>query len=96
MGRIVDVPIIKDIVDRSQSRNVTFIDQEIRPEMAIGIFKRVDMVLGVRLHAVLLASSMATPVVAIAYEQKVHGLMQRLDLQDYVVDLFSLNSEDLD
>ena len=63
--------------------------------MAIGIFKRVDMVLGVRLHAVLLASSMATPVVAIAYEQKVHGLMQRLDLQDYVVDLFSLNSEDL-
>ncbi|MEV4534296.1 polysaccharide pyruvyl transferase family protein [Asanoa sp. NPDC049518] len=44
------------------------------------------LVLGVRLHAVLLAVAMGVPTVAIAYERKVHDAFVDLGLGRYVVD----------
>ncbi|GIF52137.1 polysaccharide pyruvyl transferase WcaK-like protein [Asanoa ferruginea] len=43
------------------------------------------LVLGVRLHAVLLAVAMGVPTVAIAYERKVHDAFVDLGLERYVV-----------
>jgi polysaccharide pyruvyl transferase WcaK-like protein len=88
-----DVPLIAEIVRRLRAANVTVIDRELRPEMAIAIFKRARMLLGMRLHALLLAASMGTPIVGLAYEEKVRGLFRRLRMDGYCLDLFSLEPD---
>jgi polysaccharide pyruvyl transferase WcaK-like protein len=90
-----DVPLIRDVLGRVRSRNVVFVERELRAEQAIALFRRARLVLGVRLHALLLAASMGTPMVGIAYEQKVRGLFERLGLADYCLDLFHLEVEPL-
>jgi polysaccharide pyruvyl transferase WcaK-like protein len=88
-----DVPIIRDIAGRCRAPNVTVIDQELRPDVAMALFRRARLVLGVRLHALLLAASMGTPVVGIAYEQKVRSLFSVLGLEPYCHDLFHLDAD---
>jgi len=90
-----DVPMIRDVLKHVHSPNVCFIDRELRPEVALGLFRRARLLLGVRLHALLLASSMGTPIVGIAYEEKVRELFLRLGLQGYCTDLFKLDSPTL-
>jgi polysaccharide pyruvyl transferase WcaK-like protein len=90
-----DRPIIRDIVRQVRASNVVFIDRELRPEAALALFRRAKLLLGVRLHALLLASSMGTPIVGIAYEQKVRSLFGRLGLDDYCLDLFRLDTPQL-
>ena len=86
-----DVPIIREIMARVTARNVVFLDRELTPDVAIGLFRRARLVLAVRLHALLLSASMGTPVVGIAYEQKVRSLFGVLGLDDYCHDLFHLD-----
>lgn len=90
-----DVPIIRDIMSRVQASNVVFIDRELTPEVAIGLFRQARLTLAVRLHALLLSASMGTPVVGIAYEQKVRSLFGVLGVDDYCNDLFSLDADAL-
>lgn len=90
-----DVPIINEIMRLCKSSNISLLDREVRPEAAIGIFRRADVLLGVRLHALLLAASMETPIVGIAYEQKVRSLFERLELEEFCCDLFGFTTEEL-
>ena len=90
-----DVPLIQAIMSQVSARNVQLVDRELRPEMAIALFRRARLVLGVRLHALLLASSMGTPIVGIAYEQKVRSLFERLELQGCCLDLLTLDEDRL-
>lgn len=90
-----DVPIIRDIARRTVASNLTVIDRELRPEVAIALFRHARLVLGVRLHALLLAASMGTPVVGIAYERKVTSLFERLEMSEYCVNLFDLDEDEL-
>jgi len=90
-----DVPIIREVLAATRVSNVVFIDRELRPEVAIALFRRARLVMAVRLHALLLAASMGTPVVGISYEQKVRSLFAHLGLAGYCLDLFSLSTEEL-
>lgn len=95
-GSDSDLPIMRAIADAMRSRNVVLLDREPRPEMAIGILKRARLVLGMRLHALLLAASMGTPIVGIAYERKVESLFERLGLPRYCVSLFDFEEATLE
>jgi polysaccharide pyruvyl transferase WcaK-like protein len=90
-----DVPIIREIMARVTGKNVVFIDRELTPDIAIGLFKRARIVLAVRLHALLLSASMGTPVVGVAYEQKVRSLFGVLGVDEYCHDLFTLDADAL-
>ncbi len=46
-----------------------------------------DVVLGMRLHAVILAGNAGVPMVALAYDRKVTAVMERLGLAEYALDL---------
>lgn len=87
-----DVPIIREIMTRVKEKNVVFLDRELTPDVAIGLFKRARIVLAVRLHALLLSASMGTPVVGVAYEQKVRSLFGVLGMDAYCHDLFTLDA----
>jgi polysaccharide pyruvyl transferase WcaK-like protein len=90
-----DVELIKQIMSFSKSKNTVFIDEELRAEVAISLFKQAHLVLGMRLHSLLLSASMSTPMVGISYEQKVTDLFLRLKLNEYVVDLFNFTDSQL-
>jgi polysaccharide pyruvyl transferase WcaK-like protein len=90
-----DVPIIREIMARVRARNVVVIDRELTPDVAIALFKRARLVLAVRLHALLLSASMGTPIVGVAYEQKVRSLFGVLGVDEYCHDLFTLNPDAL-
>ena len=90
-----DVPIIREIAARLKARNVVFVDRELTPGLAIGLFRRARLTLAVRLHALLLSASMGTPVVGVAYEQKVRSLFTVLGVDEYCHDLFRLDADAL-
>jgi polysaccharide pyruvyl transferase WcaK-like protein len=90
-----DLPVIREIMGRVTAPNAIFIDRELTPDLAIGLFRRARLTLAVRLHALLLSASMGTPVVGIAYEQKVKSLFGMLQLDEYCHDLFRLDASGL-
>lgn len=94
-GRDSDIPLCRALLDETRAPNIILIAEELRPELAISLLDRGEVVLAMRLHAALLAASMSSPVVAIAYEQKVTDLLERLDLQHYCIDLFTMDSRTL-
>ena len=90
-----DLPVIREVMGRVTAPNAIFIDRELTPDLAIGLFRRARLTLAVRLHALLLSASMGTPVVGIAYEQKVKSLFDMLQLGEYCHDLFRLDASGL-
>lgn len=90
-----DVPIIREIMGRVRATNVVVVDRELTPGVAIGLFRRARLVLAVRLHALLLSASMGTPIVGVAYEQKVRSLFEVLGVEAYCHDLFRLDAATL-
>jgi polysaccharide pyruvyl transferase WcaK-like protein len=90
-----DLRIIRDILERVKASNAIVIDRELTPDLAIGLFRRARLTLAMRLHALLLSASMGTPVVGIAYEQKVKSLFGMLQMDEYCHDLFRLDASGL-
>lgn len=91
-----DLETMRLIQSYCKSTNVVVIEQELRPCVAIALFEHATVVCGVRLHSLLLSSSMGTPIVGIAYEKKVQELMERLQLSDYCLDLFDFDASELE
>lgn len=57
--------------------------------------QQADVVVGSRLHALILAALAARPLVAVSYARKVEQLMTDLELGDYVLDVNSVQPEAL-
>jgi colanic acid/amylovoran biosynthesis protein len=54
-----------------------------------------DLFLGTRMHSNILALSMGVPTVAISYQKKTDGIMEMLELSDYVLDMANLATCDI-
>lgn len=57
------------------------------------IISKMDQFLGTRMHSNIFSSTMKLPPVAIAYEKKTNGIMEKLSLGEYVVDIEDVNTE---
>jgi polysaccharide pyruvyl transferase WcaK-like protein len=90
-----DVPLIKEIISHCNSKKIIFINEGLHPRIAIGILQKATLVIGMRLHSLILSASMGTPAVAISYEQKVNDFMKRINLNEYCIDLFDFSANDL-
>jgi colanic acid/amylovoran biosynthesis protein len=71
-----------ELIDRT-----TVVRGEYQPQELQAIYGLVDFHIGTRLHSNILATSMTTPVIGIAYEFKMVGAMKTLNLADYVTDI---------
>jgi polysaccharide pyruvyl transferase WcaK-like protein len=54
------------------------------PEKALGILQRMELVLGLRLHSLILGAAAWTPVVGIDYDPKIRGFMEQAEAEDYL------------
>ncbi|MCM3569377.1 polysaccharide pyruvyl transferase family protein [Neobacillus mesonae] len=82
-----DRNISREILDGINSNNAQLIDFDFHPRELKYFYSRMDMFIGTRMHSNIFALASNIPTVAINYEHKTKGIMEMLELNDYVVDI---------
>ncbi|MFB5661026.1 polysaccharide pyruvyl transferase family protein [Alteribacillus sp. HJP-4] len=81
-----DIEVTKDIaVEMKHSEAVTILEDNFLPGQLTNLAGNQDLVIGTRLHSLILAVNAATPVIGIEYHQKVKDFMSAIDKPDYSV-----------
>jgi polysaccharide pyruvyl transferase WcaK-like protein len=68
--------------------NSTYLSHDIQ-----AVIRRCGILVGMRFHSIVLASSVETPVVGLIYAPKVRGYLKLLQCEEYSLELASLNPE---
>ncbi len=66
---------------------------EATPAQLQAAYGQMDIFLGTRLHSNIFALTAGTPVLAIAYQYKTHGVMRMLGLGEWVIDIQQMTAE---
>ena len=61
----------------------------------MGILGLLDVFIGMRLHSIVMAVAMNTPIIGIVYADKVRDFMKTLRQEDRVIEFKDLNVENL-
>ncbi|HAG08393.1 MAG TPA: hypothetical protein DCK87_02325 [Desulfotomaculum sp.] len=86
-GKHDDVKIIQKIYNKTKQKP-TLIDKGLTPQEIKGVLGRCSILVSSKMHSAILATSMGTPTVIIAYGSKVHGIIgSMLKQEDYIIDL---------
>ena len=86
---------IKDSLPEKHKKNFIINKTDWSPVEIKSLIGNLDMFIGTRMHSNIFATSMAIPTVAIAYEKKTNGIMETVGLQDFVVEIDSITSDEL-
>jgi len=70
--------------------NTTYLSHDIQ-----AVIRRCGILVGMRFHSIVLASSVETPVVGLIYAPKVRGYLRLLQCEDYSLELASLTPASL-
>lgn len=74
-----DVAVTKDIQKKMKyAKKATIVDQNLKPKALIDIASKQDVVIGTRLHSLILSTNSATPIIAISYHHKVQDFMDMI------------------
>lgn len=74
------------------SNNLIVLEEDYSPYELKYLISKFDQFLGTRMHSNIFASTVSKAPVAIAYEKKTNGIMEKLNLAEYVVDIEKVNS----
>lgn len=88
MCRGRDARVARDILEKlpENAGNIIIDDPAMTPQDALAIIGQSRLLLGMRLHSLIYAASLAVPMVPIVYQDKVEGLVQMLGAQSVHVD----------
>lgn len=70
-----DLPIAQKIVSRMQGKGY-IIENQYSVLQTLGIVKKMDMLIGMRLHTLIYAASLGVPLIGLVYEPKVAGFLE--------------------
>jgi polysaccharide pyruvyl transferase WcaK-like protein len=59
-------------------------ERVISPETLTGLLGQAELVVGLRLHSLILAAAMGVPSVSVNYDPKIAGFMEYIGLEDYL------------
>ncbi len=89
-----DNVVSESILKLVQNRDAVSIDNTIHsPKQAMQFFQKCELLIGTRMHSVILSLVSGTPAIAIEYEHKTGGIMKDLGLSEYVFKFASLDSD---
>ncbi|HEY9723024.1 MAG TPA: polysaccharide pyruvyl transferase CsaB [Oscillatoriaceae cyanobacterium] len=57
--------------------HVVTLEEPVEPELMLGLISRVDLMIGMRLHALIMAAAVAVPALALVYDPKVEAFADR-------------------
>ncbi len=94
-GQGLDDRITKDITrNMANQKWITVISADDHPPSVLkGVMGRMEMISGGRMHSLILACGMATPILAICYERKIKAFGAVVDQQENCIDGYRLKSE---
>ena len=90
-----DVTVTKDIQKKMKHHErTTIIDENLLPERIIEITSELDIIIGTRLHSLILATNSETPIIAISYHTKVQDFMSLVGASDRCIQIDDLSDDD--
>jgi len=90
-----DVKVTKDIVALMKYKEqTTVIDRNIYPNEIISICESHDLVIGTRLHSLILSIVAHTPVIGIGYHQKVQHFLSKIGEINHFIDIERLSESE--
>ena len=90
-----DMKVTKDLYDLIEKREyVSVWEEDLAPNELVGFYGQARLLLGTRLHSVIMALSAGTPAVAVAYlGHKTQGVMRGVALPQYTMELDTFNQD---
>ncbi|MFJ7736008.1 polysaccharide pyruvyl transferase family protein [Lysinibacillus sp. NPDC097287] len=90
-----DVTVTKDIQKKMQfSQQTSIIDENLVPERLLEVTGALDIVIGTRLHSLILATNSETPIIAVSYHTKVQDFMSFVDASDRCLQMQDLQDDE--
>lgn len=89
-----DVSVTKDIRNKMQRADkVDIIDRNLVPKDLLQVTSEMDVVIGTRLHSLILSTDAQTPVIALSYHKKVTDFMRSIKSSDLCIELADLPTD---
>lgn len=89
-----DTKVIKDIIKKTNIPDkCIIISEHLSPQIMANIIGRSDFLIGMRLHSIIYAIIYNIPFIALNYSMKVKAILQYMHLNDYILDLNTLDLE---
>ena len=90
-----DADVTKDIQQKMvHKENITIIDDNLLPDMILDLTAQQDIIIGTRLHSLILATCTETPIMAISYHHKVNDFMKLAELEQYAFPIGDIHKQD--
>ena len=90
--KVSDIPYAMEIAGRLDLPvKPVVMKGEYRPEELKDMYSVADLHFGTRMHSCILAISAKTPAVAVIYEEKTRGLMRLLKMEDWMIDIETID-----
>lgn len=89
----MDIELINEL-EQKLDNSAHFIKQRLTTKEAVDIIKKMDLLIGIRLHALIFAAAVGTPFIGISYDPKIDEFMKSLDMRVFS-DTDSLDSDEL-
>ncbi|SOB90881.1 polysaccharide pyruvyl transferase CsaB [Ureibacillus xyleni] len=90
-----DADVTKDIQQQMQQGNKTsIIDENLKPQKLLDLSAGFDVLVGTRLHSLILATDANTPIIGVSYHTKVNDFLQMAGLGEYSISIDSLHKSD--
>ena len=83
-------------LEKYKRNNIFILSDEVDTYFQQYVISKLYAVIGMRYHSNIFAAKMGTPFLAIAYEEKMTGFMEKWNLQKYLIDLHELSFHTLE
>lgn len=86
---------IKEALADKYKDSFIVLNDDLSPMEIKALIANLDYFIGTRMHSNIFATSMRIPTIAIAYEKKTNGIMHTVALDDYVIEMDEIKTENL-
>jgi len=91
-----DDQVSKEIISLMKYKeNVFLLRGDYSPKELRAFFRQMDLVIGMRMHSLVLASTMNVPVIGIALSPKFHSFFKLIGQSEYLMTLNNVNYSNL-
>ncbi|MFH1584360.1 MAG: polysaccharide pyruvyl transferase family protein [Actinomycetota bacterium] len=93
----MDIPIISRVINliRNKERVNLITNKRYSSQEIMGLLGEIELFIGMRLHSLILASAMFTPILGLVYQDKVRNYLKELNLEKQRLEFSNFSTENL-
>lgn len=91
-----DIKATEEIYSAMKNKEqVEIMKENLHPDKLVSLCQKQDIIIGTRLHSLILSVAVGTPIIGIGYHQKVHNFMERIEKESYSIHIEGLHQDSL-